>query len=631
MAVMSRFSPALKAAINAPFARSGPLPAPDNITAIYSDIQREATSNSLGVLPWLALTTAATMTVNSPASLTLLHSLASYNPTSSLQNAAFMREVGLKTISFNGIPRALNQLVHLRATLPTETAEQLSTTPTRTLTPESLEQVETRAKGLWNSIYDPHSRKLEAKLKAAHPDLPVHILSNHYGSLLSDFPGLHKPAVGRVLTSLVAIACLRAQTGVGPQVVSHIYGLRKGINEGGEEVGEGEKWLGGDEGNLWALGAVDRIVEAIAARRLGQRQSNNSVGAKPVSNSSARHFTTSARCLTPQQNPNPPQEQSPEQYVSFLTPRQLAKFPLSPLMAPIVTSWTAARLKPKLPAPLNPTPFQKRLMRNPYAIALSKPVRSCALTRTWLPRSFLQPFELVPRPDTDELWYLPRDLTTRVPRDERDETETNKRSRPGRRNYVLANQELLEAVNSKRSGMTGSWARFSNPAVGPGPKLRWRADMDEFVCKMMRKKVEEEIVALMKWNQGQISHAKTWDAVVKKKQMGALLWLGPYTKETDAPGPRVDLPQAPSTSSPITDEKGPGPFATISYPPHWEKKLPLHNLVMLLGQEGVDSLRAQFPNIMCHEFVVVKDKQETVSVRQWLWKLQQFLSKLEDN
>jgi hypothetical protein len=36
--------------------------------------------------------------------------------------------------------------------------------------------------------------------------------------------------------------------------------------EGGEEVGEGEKWLGGDEGNLWALGAVDRIVEAIAGK-----------------------------------------------------------------------------------------------------------------------------------------------------------------------------------------------------------------------------------------------------------------------------------------------------------------------------------------------------------------------------
>lgn len=300
-------------------------------------------------------------------------------------------------------------------------------------------------------------------------------------------------------------------------------------------------------------------------------------------------------------------------------------------MAPIANSW-AARLEPKLPAPQNPTPFQKRLLRNPYALALSRPVRHCALTRTWLPRSFLQSFELLPRPDTDELWYLPRDLSARVPREKRDETETDKHAGPGRRNYVLANQELLKAIATKGSGLTGSWARFMNPTVVPGTKLRWRSDMDGFVCKMMRKKVEGELVALMKWNKGQLAHAKTWDAVLKKKQMGALLWLGPHVEGMDAPKPPVEgetakLPRSLRTTSSITDENGPRPFATISYPPYWERKLPLHNLVTLLGQEGVDSLRAQFPNIMGHEFVVVKDKQETVSVRRWLWKLQGFLTK----
>lgn len=345
--------------------------------------------------------------------------------------------------------------------------------------------------------------------------------------------------------------------------------------------------------------------------------------------SSVRHFTTSARRLKPQQNRSPPQQQSPEESLAFLTPRQRATFPLSPLMAPIVNSYSASR-EPKLPAPLNPTPFQKRLLRNPYAIALSSPVRSCALTRTWLPRSFMQPFELLPRPDTDELWYLPRDLSAGVPQNE---TGTNNHIRSGRRNYMLASRELLQAVKTKGSGLTGSWARFMNPALGPGAKLRWRSDMDEFVCKMMRKKVERKLVGLMKRNKGQLSHAKTWDAVVKKKQMGALLWLGPYTEGTDAPKPRAEsesaenLSQGSSIASPITNKYGPGPLATVSYPPYWEKKLPLHNLVMLLGQEGVDSLRAQFPNIMCHEFVVVKDKQETVSARQWLWKLQMFLAK----
>lgn len=71
-------------------------------------------------------------------------------------------------------------------------------------------------------------------------------------------------AVGRVLTSLVAVACLRAQTGVGPQVVSHLFGLRKAFEGGadGEEV-EGGKWLASDEGGLWILEMVDGIVEAI--------------------------------------------------------------------------------------------------------------------------------------------------------------------------------------------------------------------------------------------------------------------------------------------------------------------------------------------------------------------------------
>jgi hypothetical protein len=69
------------------------------------------------------------------------------------------------------------------------------------------------------------------------------------------------------LTSIVAVACLRAQSGVGPQVTSHVFGLRKAIEDGTwvEDVeGEtGAKWLASDEGNLWILESVDAIVEAI--------------------------------------------------------------------------------------------------------------------------------------------------------------------------------------------------------------------------------------------------------------------------------------------------------------------------------------------------------------------------------
>lgn len=109
------------------------------------------------------------------------------------------------------------------------------------------------------------------KLAESHPDLPVHILSSHYGPLLAD-PFTRAPPghakLGRVLTSVVAIACLRAQGGVGPQVTSHVFGLRKSLEKGSgaeeEEVVEGQEWLASEEGCKWVLEQVDRIVEVVA-------------------------------------------------------------------------------------------------------------------------------------------------------------------------------------------------------------------------------------------------------------------------------------------------------------------------------------------------------------------------------
>lgn len=108
------------------------------------------------------------------------------------------------------------------------------------------------------------------KLALAHPDLPVYILSDHYSALLSDPSdrgGLAK--LGRVLTSMIAVSCLRAQTGVAPQVLSHVFGLRKAFEDGSytqDEIDADEeavKWLATNEGGEWILKTVDRIVEAV--------------------------------------------------------------------------------------------------------------------------------------------------------------------------------------------------------------------------------------------------------------------------------------------------------------------------------------------------------------------------------
>ncbi|MBE3046696.1 hypothetical protein IMZ48_30025, partial [Candidatus Bathyarchaeota archaeon] len=150
-----------------------------------------------------------------------------------MQTAELIREVGLKCISFNGIPRSINCLGAFRASLPSDVASRLETQPTRGLSTENLSDAQKRGRGLWNSVYQPFEDKLFTKLGESHPDLPVYILGSHYTSLLSDPEARGGLAqTGRILTSLVAIACLRTQTGVGPQVLSHVFGLRKAFEDG---------------------------------------------------------------------------------------------------------------------------------------------------------------------------------------------------------------------------------------------------------------------------------------------------------------------------------------------------------------------------------------------------------------
>ena len=211
--------------------------------------------------------TAATMTMNSPDSLAALYRLAATS-SDPVQTAELIREVGLKCISFNGIPRTINCLNAFKADLPDSVSSQLSRTPTRAPTTANITAITQRGKSLWDSIYRPFEKKLYEKLADSHPDLPVHILNSHYGALLSDpARSAGTPSAGRVLTSIVAVSCLRAQSGVGPQVTSHVFGLRKALEDGtwatDVETQHGVQWLASDEGNTWILNSVDSIVEAI--------------------------------------------------------------------------------------------------------------------------------------------------------------------------------------------------------------------------------------------------------------------------------------------------------------------------------------------------------------------------------
>lgn len=69
--------------------------------------------------------------------------------------------------------------------------------------------------------------------------------------------------------SIAAVACLRAQSGVGPQIISHVFGLRKAFEDGTADSDpvEGGQWLSSNEGSVWLLEQIDRIVTAIGEGR----------------------------------------------------------------------------------------------------------------------------------------------------------------------------------------------------------------------------------------------------------------------------------------------------------------------------------------------------------------------------
>ncbi|KAI2633541.1 mitochondrial protein [Hypomontagnella submonticulosa] len=272
---MSKLSEAVKALINASHARPGYTPSSPGVQTALTRFASDAAEKKVGLPAWVTLSTAVSATMNCPEAMTQIFHLANSTstpnspPRTPAQNAELIREVGLKCISFNGIPRSINTLNAFRASLPADVGAALSTTPTRELTPENLELRKRDGLALWDSVYLGFERKLLDKLAQSHPDLPVHILNGHYSNLLSNPRGANPPVkVGRVLTSLVAIACLRAQTGVGPQVVSHIFGLRKAYENGdakaeGEEHVEGGAWLATEDGNIWMLESIDKLVNVI--------------------------------------------------------------------------------------------------------------------------------------------------------------------------------------------------------------------------------------------------------------------------------------------------------------------------------------------------------------------------------
>ncbi|KAF7551102.1 hypothetical protein G7Z17_g5254 [Cylindrodendrum hubeiense] len=84
----------------------------------------------------------------------------------------------------------------------------------------------------------------------------------------------------------------------------------------------------------------------------------------------------------------------------------VGSLPISPIMDP---AWMKAGRREKKRDPgMISGQFRKKLSNNPFAMALMTPPRRCTNTESYLPRYFLQDFELVQHPEkTAQPWWTP--------------------------------------------------------------------------------------------------------------------------------------------------------------------------------------------------------------------------------
>ena len=92
---------------------------------------------------------------------------------------------------------------------------------------------------------------------------PPEFIIQAYGTVLSPLPGgdAEQGDLSRALGSVVGTACLRAEGGVGPQLVSHVFGLLKARHVQG--LSAEDYWLASDEGTEWVVRTVDAILDVV--------------------------------------------------------------------------------------------------------------------------------------------------------------------------------------------------------------------------------------------------------------------------------------------------------------------------------------------------------------------------------
>ncbi|KAK2059698.1 hypothetical protein LY76DRAFT_14610 [Colletotrichum caudatum] len=305
--------------------------------------------------------------------------------------------------------------------------------------------------------------------------------------------------------------------------------------------------------------------------------------------------------------------------------------PISPVMDP---RWMEARTRYRTPKPKRPKDvlpagrFRKKLEANPYALALTTPIRFCKTSEVHLPKYFLQEFKPMENPETRGFWWTPGDLDVMhaakewerddEPREDGAPPEphnpaetpvaqqkaTEKLLRQSPTFYVLARKPLLKSLSgSKKLTPHGE---------------RWRgllSRQEGLLTHSIRKRQDHRSYLL---------RLGSWERAETIPQRGCLLWYhtenGPQ-RQGAATGP--DGGEA-AVAAPVTLE----PFSMYDVPKaKYERKLPVYDLRWLLGEDHLAKLREI--SMFRDSSLFLLRKQRSIPLQLYLWKLQAYLVEYE--
>ena len=331
-------------------------------------------------------------------------------------------------------------------------------------------------------------------------------------------------------------------------------------------------------------------------------------------------------------------------------------------MDPVRIAQRARHKERKLPPPKHAdlNPFQQKLHANPYARALSSPVRLDAFTQARLPSSLLLDLDVKLDPSPPHNPHLvPSTLFSRSSPSAPQNPQVQ-----GPKTYVQPRLALLKWLSE---GKKTRWrqivhARMQDKLGGRALRqLVWRSDMEDFVLGLLRKVVERKLRwILRRGGPGSIVRSDGGVADAKEMQdVGCVIYTGSLSSlelsrvklevedgfvkaEQLANGFWNLLKNARAKAKPREQEALNNWAKASRFPPHLNPRfvnpplhfttvtcggraVPVYSLVDMIGMDKTEELLKDtiFQDARC---VVLKEGRITCGAQMWLLRLQAYLT-----